>query len=188
MSVTTSHVVDLAWLRITLTDVNDNAPKFLKPYYTVKVLEGTCSSTEPLATITAVDYDLPDDTLPEGQKGITFKFASNGNPGNRFQLRDSNKNSTYLYCTGSINREATPDLKVVITATDNAAPKPSSTVNVFVHVEDRDQTAASSAKMQVIVFAIEGKFPGGRIAKTYFKDNDGDSDITGMKYMLTGTM
>jgi hypothetical protein len=167
--------------------VNDNAPRFLQPFYTVTVTEGACSSS-PLATITAVDYDLPNSTVPEEQKKITFDFTSGGNPGNRFRLSDYNeKNSTKLYCTGTIDRETTQDIKLTIVAIDNVPPRPTSTVNVFVHVEDRDKNAASSASLRVIVNAIDGKFPGGPVAKTYFNDRDGDSDIRGMEYTLTGT-
>ncbi len=171
---------------ITLTDKNDNAPRFLLPYYTVSILEGPCDSNKPLATITAVDDD-------DDQGSITFVINTGGNPNSRFLLRDENKNSTKLYCSGNINRETTSDLKVTIKATDNPTTKPtgnppprlSSTVNVFVHVEDRDETPESSAEMRVIVNAVDGKFPGGVIAKTYFKDNDGDGDST-MTYTLTG--
>ena len=173
--------LDLAWLRITLKDVNDNPPRFLYPYYTASITEGSCDPNTALATLAVVDPDLPQ------QGPFVFEFATGGNPGSRFVLRDSpSKKSTKLYCTGSVNREATPDLKVIVKVTDNPEPKLSSTANVFIHVRDVDETQESSARMRVIVNAIDGKFVGGRIAKTYFKDRDGD-DTRAMTYTLTGT-
>jgi hypothetical protein len=69
-------------------------------------------------------------------------------------------------------------------------PKLSSTVNVFVHVADRDDVPGptNSARMRVVVNAVNGKFVGGRVAKTYFKDTDGDGDSSAMTYSLTGTV
>ncbi|XP_028409982.1 protocadherin-like protein isoform X2 [Dendronephthya gigantea] len=174
-------VSDLAWLQITLEDVNDNPPRFLSPFYTASITEGRCDSNTPLVTLAAVDADED----PQGP--FAFAFAPNGNPGNRFSLRDDpEKNSTKLYCTGSVDREATPDLKVVVKVTDDPEPKLSSTANVFIHVKDVDESGESSARMRVVVNAIDGKFVGGRIAQTYFKDNDGDN-TRGMTYTLTGS-
>ena len=183
------HILDTAWLIITLTDKNDNPPRFLSPYYTATVNEGSCDSSLPLVTLTVVDDDLDKHGPP-----FTFDFASGGNPGNRFTLDSTkelaNTNTTKLYCSGSFNREDTPDLKVIVKVTDNPtetdAPRLSSTVNVFVHVLDKDESSESSASLKVIVNAVGNQFAGGRIAKTYFKDNDGDADVDGMTYSKTG--
>ena len=177
------HILDTAWLTITLTDTNDNPPRFLSPYYTAAVMEGSCDSNFPLVTLTAVDDDL-------AKHGPPFTFAIYGNPGNRFQLGITKDNTTKLYCSGSFNREYTPDLKVIVKVTDNPtakdAPKLFSTVNIFVHVLDVDENPESSAALKVIVNAVGDDFAGGRIAKTYFKDDDGDGDVYGMTYSMTG--
>ena len=161
--------------------MNDNPPRFLSPYYTANVREGPCDTSKPLATLTVVDADLPD------QGPFKFAFATAGNPGNRFQLRDTTNNTTKLYCSGSINRESTRDLKVTIKATDNVHPRQSSTANVFIHVNDVDEYPESNARMRVVVNAVNQRFVGGLVAKTYFRDNDGDA-YNAMTYTLTGNV
>ena len=179
-------VLDTAWLRITLTDVNDNPPTFLPSFYTASMTENSCDPNIPLVTLSVIDRDLP----PQGP--VTFEFAPKGNPSGKFQLRNTNDNSTKLYCSGNLDREETPDVKVVIKATDNPAPqdnndkiKLSSTANVFIHVKDIDEFSPTSASMKIIVNALDGKFGGGPIGKTYFQDRDGDGD-SNIKYTLTG--
>lgn len=192
--MTIYRIIDLAWLEITLTDVNDNAPRFIQPYYTATIREGPCDTSVPLANITVVDDDLPE------QGPFKFTFGPDGNPDNRFQLRDGNNyDTTKLYCSGNINRGSIPVLKVTIMATDNpSASRPvpggptvkppvklTSNANVFIHVKDRDSSdLESNAKLKVIVYSVNGKFVGGPIAKTYFKDNDGD-DYGRMTYTIS---
>ena len=172
--------------------MNDNAPRFLQPYYTVTIREGQCDSNVPLATITVVDDDLPE------QGPFTFDFAPNGNPGTKFRLRkpvENKDNTTELFCT-NVERGATPVYKVTIMATDNggrttsggptARPlvKLSSTANVFVYVKDTDRSLESNGRLKVIVYSVNGKFAGGPIAKTYFQDQDGD-DYGTMTHTVT---
>ena len=102
-------------------------------------------------------------------------------------------------CSGNIERGSTPVWKVTIMATDNPPaiqPVPggptvkppaklTSTANVFVHVKDRDSADPElNGRLKVIVYSVNGKFIGGPIAKTYFKDNDGD-DYDGMTYTVS---
>jgi hypothetical protein len=154
LTMTIRYLADTAWLRITLTDKNDNAPRFLPPHYSVTILEGTCDADTPLATITVVDDDEPD------QGPFKIEFAPNGNPGSRFQLRNPTHNTSQLYCSGIIDRDATPDLKVVIKATDNPPqkdyPKLSSTVNVFMHVLGRDDVSSptNSARIRDVSYTV----------------------------------
>ena len=179
------HILDTAWLLITLSDRNDNPPRFSSPYYTATVQEGSCNSSFPLVTLIAVDDDLAKHGPP-----FTFEIASNGNPGNRFRLGNTKDKTTELYCAGSFDRESTPDLKVIVKVTDNPtakdAPKLSSTVNVFVHVLDVDESSESDAALKVIVNVVGDDFSGGRIAKTYFQGDDGDDDVHGITYDLIG--
>lgn len=170
--------------------MNDNAPRFLQPYYTATIREGQCDSNVPLATITVVDDDLPE------QGPFTLTFAPQGNPGDKFRLRNGNKyNTTELFCT-NVERGPTPAYKVTIMATDNggrttsggptAKPlaKLSSTANVFVYVKDIDKSRESNGRLKVVVYSVNGRFAGGPIAKTYFKDQDGD-DYGRMTYTVT---
>ena len=180
-----SYNFDTAWLIISLYDKNDNPPRFVSPYYTATIKEGPCDVSLPLVTLTVIDDDLSQHGPP-----FKFDFATYGNPGNRFQLRNTKDNKTKLYCSGSFNRESTPDFKVIVKVTDNPtakdAPKLFSTVNIFVHVLDVDESPESSAALKVIVNAVGDDFAGDRIAKTYFKDDDGDGDVYGMTYSITG--
>ena len=109
-------LLDTAWLRVTVTDKNDRSPRFPSPYYTATIMEGSCDSNTPLVHLKAIDHDLNEATTE-------FTFESGRNPGNLFQLRDTTNTSTNLYCSGTIDRETTPDLKVVVRATDKAFPK-----------------------------------------------------------------
>ena len=127
------------------------------------------------------------DRIPQGP--FVFDFARNGNPGSRFGLRTvaGKSNTTELYCkTKAIDREATPNFVVTIKVTDNPLPRQSSTAMVFVNVEDLDDAPAKNGRMRIIVNAIDGKFGGGPVGKTYFEDNDGDGDSS-MEYSLIGS-
>ena len=77
-------------------------------------MEGSCDSNTPLVHLKAIDDDLNE---------AKTEFTFDRNPGNLFQLRDTTNTSTNLYCSGTIDRETTPDLKVVVRATDKAFPK-----------------------------------------------------------------
>lgn len=175
-------LTDTAKLVVTVTDVNDNPPVFQRSYYDATISERSCND-QVIATLTVIDPDR----IP--QEPFVFDFAPNGNPSNRFGLRPiaGKSNTTELYCrTGAIDREATPNFVVTIKVTDNPSPQQSSTAKVFVNVEDLDDSAATSARMRIIVNAIDGKFGGGLVGKTYFQDNDGDGD-SNMEYSLIGS-
>ena len=100
-------VLDKAWLRVTVTDKNDRSPHFPSPYYTATIMEGSCDSNIPLVHLKAIDDDL-------NEAKTEFTFEPSRNPDNLFQLRDTTNTSTNLYCSGTIDLETTPDLKVVV--------------------------------------------------------------------------
>ena len=112
-----SFVLDTAWLMVTLADKNDRSPRFLSPYYRATLMEGPCDTNTSLLHLKATDDDLD-------QANTEFTIVPGSNPNNLFQLRDTSNTSTNLYCSGTIDRETTPDLKVVIQARDKAYPKP----------------------------------------------------------------
>ena len=171
---------DVAKLVVTVTDVNDNAPVFQNSYYYATISEPSCNG-HGIATLIVTDPDR----IPQGP--FIFDFARNGNPGSRFGLRAVAGNTTELYCkTRAVDREATSNFVVTIKVTDNPLPQQSSTATVFVNVEDLDDSPAKSGRMRIIVNAIDGKFGGGRVGKTYFQDNDGDGDSS-MEYLLIGS-
>ena len=143
------------------------------------IRENSCTSSPSILTLTVTDPDKPE------QGPFTFDFEQGGNPLNGFTLQTTS-NSTQLICNRNFDREVNPYLKVVIKATDTPSLRQSSTANVFIEVEDEDEFPARTGRMRIIVNAIDGKFVGGPIGKTYFEDDDGDEGSS-MEYTLTGS-
>ncbi|KAJ8022829.1 Cadherin-23 [Holothuria leucospilota] len=98
----------LAFVRITIRDVNDNAPVFDEGLYIGVILEGTSAST--ILSITATDHD-------EGGNGtVTYSFESGEQVESPFFL---NPETGALSTTASLDREQQGSYEFRVQARDN---------------------------------------------------------------------
>lgn len=115
---------DTATFRLTVIDVNDHAPKFPKPSYSVHVVEERAGETD-ILNVSATDKDTGDNAR------ISYSFQP-GVDTTLFGLRSNG----WVYVKRALNREQQEVYRFVVVATDRGNPPKSSTANVVVYVDD----------------------------------------------------
>ncbi|XP_035227160.1 fat-like cadherin-related tumor suppressor homolog isoform X3 [Stegodyphus dumicola] len=127
-----SHVQDkghLEWtctslIEIHLEDVNDNAPQFTQPIFTVAVAEDVPVGSL-ISKIHAVDKDLG------ASRKISYSFVSN--PLGQFEI---NSKTGIVRLKRSLDRETESEYNLTVQATDHGIPPLSSTVLLSISVLD----------------------------------------------------
>ena len=113
-----------------ITDVNDNAPFFLKNSLNLKISEGT-KAGHVIYHFKAVDRD-------QGENGwITYSLGGN-NLRNSFNL---DSDTGILKLSSELDRELRDHLDLVVTATDHGVPSLSSFITVSVDILDINDNA-----------------------------------------------
>lgn len=158
-----ASVLDTAVLAVQIDDVNDSPPNFSPPYYEASIVGGV-RTEQYVTTINATDPD-------QSPNGAPFTFSLNNT---MFQLRNPTGRSVELYTElHEFSREATPLYQVIVVATDGGSPSQSAEMMVFVSVlDDASNQEANDGSMRVVVYTLEGHFPGGIIGDVYYKDDD----------------
>ena len=113
-----------ATFRLTVIDVNDHAPKFPKPSYSVHVVEGRAGERD-ILNVSATDEDSGDNAR------ISYSFQP-GVDTTLFGLRSNG----WVYVKRALDREQQEVYRFVVVATDRGNPPKSSTANVVVYVDD----------------------------------------------------
>ncbi|PFX21141.1 Cadherin EGF LAG seven-pass G-type receptor 2 [Stylophora pistillata] len=132
-------------VHITVTDVNDNKPRFLQSNYGKSILENVRPGTRVLE-VSAVDDD-------EGSnKAIVYLFAKNGDGGGAFQI-DSNQG--VIRTLLPLDRETTPEYELTVVAADKGRPAMKSSVKVKITLEDVRDSKPKFEKDPYIVFLDE---------------------------------
>eukprot|EP00058_Branchiostoma_floridae_P023668 XP_002609158.1 hypothetical protein BRAFLDRAFT_131370 [Branchiostoma floridae] len=111
-------------LTINLIDVNDNPPKFEKQQYLVPVYENTAVNT----LLTRVQATDPDMGL---NRKVMYSFVDSAN--GQFQV---DENSGIVSLAKALDREAQASFNLTIRATDEGAPRRSSTSYLIISVLD----------------------------------------------------
>ena len=156
-------VSDTAFLSVEIEDVNDSPPMFSRAYYEASIVGGV-RREQYITTINASDSD-------QSPNGAPFTFALKTN---LFQLKNPTGRSVELYTKlHEFSREATPLYQVIVVATDGGSPSQSAEMMVFVSVlDDASNQEANDGSMRVVIYALDGHFPGGVIGDVYYKDDD----------------
>ncbi|MGH8557960.1 MAG: cadherin domain-containing protein, partial [Methylococcales bacterium] len=121
-----------ATIAINLTDVND-AP--VVSAATFSVAENSANGT-PVGAVTAIDADLPAQTL-------TYAITA-GNTGNAFAI-DPSSGQIAVDSMAALNFETTPSFSLTVRATDNGSPNLNGNATIAINLTDVNETPVVSA-------------------------------------------
>lgn len=145
------------------SDINDNGPVF-EPNDTV----GYISENEPIGTnvmtLSASDPDLP-------PNGAPFTYYLIGGRHKSFVSID--KNTGLVKTNRVIDREATPQLELVVEVEDNGSPRMRSQHQIVINVIDQNDIPSTPRVSHVLIYAFNHNIPIGKIADV--KPNDLDT-------------
>ncbi|XP_041357970.1 protocadherin-9-like isoform X2 [Gigantopelta aegis] len=117
-------------INITVTDVNDNEPAFLKSVYNVSIYENRPINST-ILQVSAVDQDLD-------QNGeVSFQFSSRLVP-KAFGIDPKTGN---IYAKGEIDYESNEQFQLIVKAHDHGTPELSSFATVIINVLDENDNA-----------------------------------------------
>ncbi|XP_015435266.1 PREDICTED: cadherin-related tumor suppressor [Dufourea novaeangliae] len=154
-----------ALVHIELLDINDNGPVFDPPE-----LIGHVNENEPAGTIvmtlSATDPDLPPNGAP-----FTYRLVG----GRQSDMVTLDKHTGVLKTTRSLDREAMPQLDLVIEVEDSGVPRMRNEHTITVLVTDQNDSPSSPRSVHVIVHSFNEQIPLGKIADVH----PNDPDVTG---------
>lgn len=146
-----------------MVDINDNGPTF-DPNDTV----GYITENEPIGTnimtLSASDPDQP-------PNGAPYTYYLIGGRHKSFVSID--KSTGLVKTTRIIDREATPQLDLLVEVEDNGSPRMRSQYPIIINVIDQNDIPSTPRVAHVLVYAFDHKTPIGKIADV--KPNDLDT-------------
>ncbi|XP_075824960.1 protocadherin alpha-13 isoform X5 [Microtus pennsylvanicus] len=148
-------------LLVDVLDVNDNAPEVTITSLSLPVREDAQPSTV-IALVSVSDRD-------SGDNGRVTCFLTPHVP---FKLVSTFRNYYSLVLDSALDRETTPDYKVVVTARDGGSPSLWTTASVSVEVADVNDNAPAFAQPEYTVFVKENNPPGAHIFTVSATDAD----------------
>ncbi|KOX67230.1 Cadherin-related tumor suppressor, partial [Melipona quadrifasciata] len=154
-----------AAVHIELLDINDNGPIFDPPEVVGYVNENEPAGTV-VMTLSATDPDLPPNGAP-----FTYKLVG----GRQSDVVTLDKHTGMLKTTRSLDREAMPQLDLVIEVEDSGIPRMRNEHTITVIVTDQNDSPSSPRSVHVIVHSFNEQIPLGKIADVH----PNDPDITG---------
>ncbi|XP_076341827.1 protocadherin gamma-A4-like [Tachypleus tridentatus] len=141
------------YVNITVTDVNDHRPTFVKPEYTFSILEGDYRDQRwKLGVLHAVDEDT-------GKNGLASPFMVDVHTGE-------------LFAKGIIDRETQFSYVFSVMALDYGEPPLNSTVNVTIEVKDVNDQRPRFSSDFYLADVVENKDPGMKVTKVSAFDGD----------------
>lgn len=153
-------------VKISLLDVNDNGPIFDSADTVGYVSENEPPGTT-IMTLTASDPDLP-------PNGAPFTYYLIG--GKHKSLVSVEKHTGLMKTTRSLDREATPQLELLIEVEDNGKPKMRSQHIITVNVLDQNDSPSTPRTVHILVHTFNNKVPIGKIADVHPNDPDTTGD------------
>lgn len=146
-----------------LLDINDNGPTF-----DPNDIVGYITENEPIGTnimtLSASDPDLP-------PNGAPYTYYLIGGRHKSFVSID--KSTGLVKTTRMIDREATPQLELIVEVEDNGSPRMRSQHQIIINVIDQNDIPSTPRVAHVLVYAYANKTPIGKIADV--KPNDLDT-------------
>uniref|UniRef100_X2APU3 Protocadherin-20 n=1 Tax=Capitella teleta TaxID=283909 RepID=X2APU3_CAPTE len=116
---------------LKITDINDEAPLFHEPGYNFGTFENQSNGTE-IGTVSASDMDEPPFN--------SFTYSLDESQGD-IDVFEINKITGRITTKRVLDREHQSAYYLVVMATDNAYPHPSSSASVTIYVADRNDNA-----------------------------------------------
>lgn len=136
---------DKVKVKVFVTDVNDNAPKFIRAPYKVQISEGSANGTQVLRLYTT-DAD-------EGLNGDVFYSIVNGNAEKRFEIDEATGQITLAR---SLDRETNSKYMLTVLAHDAGITKQlTSTTTVTIDVLDENDNAPEFTQTNSRISVIE---------------------------------
>ncbi|XP_049983897.1 protocadherin alpha-8 isoform X2 [Alexandromys fortis] len=146
---------------VKVLDENDNVPQITLTSLSLPVREDAALGTV-IALISVSDLD-------SGANGqVTCSLTAHV----PFKLVSTFKNYYSLVLDSALDRETTPDYKVVVTARDGGSPSLWATASVSVEVADVNDNAPTFAQPEYTVFVKENNPPGAHIFTVSAMDAD----------------
>lgn len=164
---------DKVKVKVFITDVNDNAPKFLRAPYKIQISEGTSIGSQ-LIRVHTVDAD-------DGLNGDVFYHISDGNENGKFSMDDA---TGQLTLAKKLDRETTSLYKLKIVAHDaSLSVKLSASATITIEVLDENDNAPEFVQTNSNISVIETTQLGTELIK--FRATDSDLGINSqIKYAI----
>ena len=153
---------DIAHINITLTDVNDEIPKFVpvNPAYNVT------EEVDPIVTVGVVTAIDPDSvTNPED---ITYSIIG-GNEEGSFDL---DPHTGVLLTKVRFNREEKAKYRLIVTADDGGTPSQTGTAQITVVIDDINDNDPKGGHADIFVHVVADEFIPGLIGQVNANDPD----------------
>ena len=153
---------DKVKVKIFITDVNDNAPQFLRAPYKVQVSEGSTIGSQ-LVRVYTFDAD-------EGLNGDVFYYIADGNDGEKFSIDEATGQLTLIK---PLDRETVSSYKLTIIAHD-AAPQGrlSASTTITIDLTDENDDAPEFVQTDTKISVIETTPIGTELIKFRATDSD----------------
>uniref|UniRef100_A0A663MK89 FAT atypical cadherin 2 n=1 Tax=Athene cunicularia TaxID=194338 RepID=A0A663MK89_ATHCN len=150
-----------AAVRVHVSDVNDNPPRFFQLNYSVVVQENAPVGTSVLELIMS-DRDSPENGPP-----YSFQITQ-GNDGKAFDVTQNG-----LLVTSSIlNRRTKEQYLLQVQVSDSGIPPLSSSAFINIQVTEQSQYAPSALPLEIFITTSEEAFRGGVLGKIHATDRD----------------
>ncbi|XP_049983898.1 protocadherin alpha-7 isoform X3 [Alexandromys fortis] len=137
---------------VEIVDANDNAPQLTVSSLSLPISE----DSQPGRVVTLI-------SVSDRDSGANGQVTCSLTPHVPFKLVSTFKNYYSLVLDSALDRETTPDYKVVVTARDGGSPSLWATASVSVEVADVNDNAPAFAQPEYTVFVKENNPPGAHI-------------------------
>lgn len=167
-----------ALVRITIDDINDNAPKFSLPSYTVKIREDIPKGSV-VAVVSASDPDLG----PEGE--VVYTLEDTDNEEGTFKI---DRLSGTIRTTRALDFEERQVHSLVVCASDKGNPSLSSEVSVTINVVDVNENnyAPHFGEFVLSGSVAENQPVGTIVMEVNAEDNDPPGEDSRIEYSIRG--
>ncbi|XP_053958053.1 cadherin-related tumor suppressor-like [Anastrepha ludens] len=153
---------DKVKVKIIITDVNDNAPQFVRAPYRVQISEGSAVATQ-VMRVYSVDAD-------EGLNGDVYYSLVNGNEDERFAMDDA---TGQLSLARLLDREQQSSYKLTVVARDAALKgQLSASTTITVEVLDENDVAPEFAQTASEASVLETSSIGTELMRFRATDSD----------------
>ncbi|KAM4653660.1 protocadherin Fat 2 [Amazona ochrocephala] len=148
-------------VRVHVSDVNDNPPRFFQLNYSVVVQENAPVGTSVLELIMS-DRDSPENGPP-----YSFRITQ-GNDGNAFDVTQNG----LLVTSSVLNRRIKEQYLLQVQVSDSGIPPLSSSAFINIQVTEQSQYAPSALPLEIFITTNEEAFRGGVLGKIHATDRD----------------
>ncbi|XP_055376398.1 cadherin-related tumor suppressor-like [Condylostylus longicornis] len=160
-----NRLIDKVKVKVFITDVNDNPPKFVRAPYKVQISEGS-NVGSPVIHVFTIDLD-------EGLNGDVYYNIENGNQDGKFSLDSA---TGQISIASKLDRETKSIYKLIIVARDaSLETQLSSSATVTIEVLDENDVAPEFLQTNTEIFVKETTAIGTELM--HFKATDSDLGI-----------